>query len=198
MLLDLIDDLDRQAPDHERDLCLVGPSIPLPAGWTLRPQGTGDLGARIARAVGRAAEAGAGRVVVLGSDAPLLPDGLLADAFRALETEELTLAPAEDGGFVLIGFARSALDAERIRRLLRRVRWGTGDALRDTLQAAGDAGLRAGLLRSHWDVDRPEDVDRLRRLAARFPERLPRVRNLLGDQRQTASSIACPRSATPL
>ncbi len=196
MLLDLTADLDRQAPGHERELRTTGsapnPPLVLPNGWTLRPQGPGLLGNRIARAVREATREGVRSIVILGSDAPLLPAGLVGDAFHALETDDLVLAPAEDGGYVLIGFACGRLNPDEARHLLAGVPWGTAHAFRETRNAANAAGIRWRLLRRFWDVDRPEDLIRLQRLAARYPEQLSRVREALpvGDQFQTASSTA--------
>ncbi len=173
MALDLLDDLGRRAAARERELRIAGAPFPVPGGWSVRPQGPGDLGARLARVAEDARREGAASLVVLGADAPLLPDGLLGAAFEALEADDLALAPAEDGGYILIGFACGRLEQDRIRRLLSGIPWGTDRALEETLKAA--RGLRRTLLPGFWDVDRPEDLARLRRLAVRNPERLARV-----------------------
>ncbi len=57
--------------------------------WTYRPQGEGDLGARMARAIEDAGENGADRTVLVGTDCPALTATLVADAFgRPEETHE--------------------------------------------------------------------------------------------------------------
>ena len=75
-------------------------------GATLARQGDGDLGARMLEACNRAL-AHAARVIVIGADCPALTPAHLLDARRALaEGCEAVLAPAEDGGYVLIGLTR--------------------------------------------------------------------------------------------
>ena len=73
----------------------------------------------------------------------------------------MVLAPAEDGGYALIAARR--IDP----RLFAGIRWGADDVLARTLDNARRCGLTCRLLRTVWDVDRPEDVDRLRTLRFR-------------------------------
>lgn len=66
------------------------------------------------------------------------------------------LAPAEDGGYALIG-------ARRISpRAFSDVQWGSAGVLAQTLRNLERAGLSYRLLRTVWDIDRPEDLERLR------------------------------------
>lgn len=70
----------------------------------------------------------------------------------------MVLAPAEDGGYALIG-------ARRISpRVFADVAWGGAAVLAQTLRNLQRAGLSYRLLRTVWDVDRPEDLQRLRSL----------------------------------
>src|SRR5437763_1572758 len=63
----------------------------------LAPQGEGDLGARLDRAMTR--ELGRGPVVIIGSDAPTLPRAELHRALDALVSHDIVLVPARDGGY---------------------------------------------------------------------------------------------------
>jgi rSAM/selenodomain-associated transferase 1 len=84
------------APD-----CAVQRPQMFPPGPKLRPQGGGDLGARMWRVL---AEARADAPVVLvGSDIPGLAGRHVAAAFAALEDNDLVIGPSRDGGFYLIG-----------------------------------------------------------------------------------------------
>ena len=80
-------------------------ALDIPAAWTVIPQGSGDLGERLTRAVRDARRDGVGRLVIIGSDAPLLPTALVEAAFSELEARDAVLAPAEDGGYVLVAIA---------------------------------------------------------------------------------------------
>jgi hypothetical protein len=91
----------------------------------------------------------------------------VARAFDVLARDEadVVLGPCEDGGYYLIGLARSQ------PRLLAEVSMSTPDVLRDTLALAALAGLRAALLPPWYDIDVADDLRRLAaELAAGPPE----------------------------
>ena len=109
------------------------------------PQGTGDLGQRMAAAL-RAH--GKNAVCIIGSDLPDLRASDLAAAFTALKRHDVVLGPATDGGYWLIGMsARCARQAK-----LDHVRWSSAFTLDDTLACLPPA-WRIGYLRELEDVD---------------------------------------------
>lgn len=120
-------------------------------GWRARPQGGGDLGARMIRACEEAFAAGAERVVVIGSDCPEVELNDVREAWRALKTSDLAVGPATDGGYWLIGLRRSQ------PQLFAGIRWSSDQALADTLQCAKAGALRIHLLRILSDVDTQQD-----------------------------------------
>ena len=136
-------------------------ALDIPAVWTVNPQGGGNLGERLARAARDARRDGVDRLVIIGSDAPLLPTALVETAFSELDHRDAVLAPAEDGGYVLIAIAVERLPETALDCLFAGIPWGTGAVRQATADAAGRASLRFGELPSHWDVDRPEDLPRL-------------------------------------
>ena len=121
-----------------------------PAGVDRRPQGQGDLGQRMRRALARHR-----RAVVVGTDIPGLVAADVAAAFRALGRARAVFGPAEDGGYWLVG-----LGPRRPPRPFAGVRWSTRHALADTL--ANCAGHPVALLRRLRDVDTAADLDALR------------------------------------
>lgn len=136
-------------------------TLDIPAGWAVTPQGSGDLGERLRRTARAAARARIDRLVVVGSDAPLLPTPLPEAAFSVLADRDVALAPAEDGGYVLIGLAPQRIPEAALDRLFSGIPWGTDAVLTATRRAVDAAGLHFGELPGHWDVDRPEDLPRL-------------------------------------
>lgn len=95
--------------------------------------------------------------VLIGTDCPALTPSDLRNAVRKLEGgADIVLAPAEDGGYALIAARRISL------RIFTGVDWGSADVLTRTLRNARDARMRYRLLRTVWDVDRPEDLARLK------------------------------------
>lgn len=110
------------------------------------PQGGGDLGQRMARAL---AATPPGPVVLVGSDIPEVQPRHLAAAFRVLGRHDAVFGPAGDGGYWLVGVKRlRALP----RGLFAGVRWSSPQALADsvaTLPRRHAVGL----------VDTLDDVD---------------------------------------
>ena len=136
-------------------------ALEIPKGWAVTSQGPGDLGQRLARAARVARRDRVGRLVIIGSDAPLLPLPLVEAAFSGLTKQDTLLAPAEDGGYVLIGLALERAPPAAVESLFADIPWGTGAVREATSEAARRAGLGFGELAGHWDVDRPEDLPRL-------------------------------------
>jgi len=114
-----------------------------------RPQGSGDLGARMQRLL---QGPGARHVVLIGSDCPAVAPADVAAAFDALRRAPWVLGPATDGGYWLIGARRRPT----LGAPFRGVRWSSRHTLADTL-----ANLPAEtiVLRLLSDVDEAGDLE---------------------------------------
>ncbi len=133
-------------------------------GATVRIQPKGDLGVRL----GAAFEEGLARyerVVIVGSDAPTLPVGLIVDAFESLNDHSMMLGPASDGGYYAIGASH------RVRPTFEGVRWSTPFAFKDTKQANAD--IRVAVTSPWYDIDGPADLRLLRAHLAVAPSAAP-------------------------
>lgn len=118
-----------------------------------------DLGERMANALTAALSAGdVDRAILIGTDCPTVDAGYLDRALRALSDHDAVIGPAEDGGYGLIGLRRPD------RSLFTGIEWGTGEVCARTCQKLNASGIRWSLLPPIWDVDRPEDLQRLSRL----------------------------------
>ena len=123
-------------------------------GVPLAPQRGSDLGARMRHAFddGLARHS---RVILIGTDCPVLSEQHLRDAQAALaDKNDAVLIPAEDGGYALIGLARC--DA----RLFEGIAWGGDTVLADTRARLKALGWRWRELETLWDIDRPDDYRR--------------------------------------
>ena len=119
-------------------------------GIALAPQHGETLGERMRNAFDEAL-ARHSRVLLIGTDCPVLTTQHLHDAQAALANNDAVLIPAEDGGYALIGLTRCD------NSLFDGIAWGG-----DTVLAATRERLRALRWRWHeldtlWDIDRPED-----------------------------------------
>jgi len=120
-----------------------------------------DLGERMQHAAARALRQ-ARTMILIGTDCPMLSVRDLRAAARALQGgADAVLAPAEDGGYALIGLRRAD------PRAFRGITWG-GDTVYAATRARIDAlGWRVRVQRTVWDLDRPEDLGRRLALRAR-------------------------------
>ena len=112
-----------------------------------------DLGERMYRALSKARKP----ALLIGSDCPMLTAADLRRAARWLRGGcDAVLAPAEDGGYALIALRRPS------REFFENIEWGGPRVYADSVKKL--AGYRWRVLRRVWDVDRPEDLDRLKGL----------------------------------
>ena len=130
-----------------------------PPPWRREPQGEGGLGQRLAGAFGREFAGGRPAAIAVGSDHPALPRRRLAEALACLRGGTRAAAiPAEDGGYCAIALAADVpLDAA-----FGDIPWSTGDVLAATRQRLAARGVTLAVLEGGYDVDRPEDLDRLK------------------------------------
>jgi rSAM/selenodomain-associated transferase 1 len=146
-----------------------------PQGFEWIAQHGQTLGQRLDNVLRAHLKMGYARAVVMDSDSPTLPPTYLEQAFEELEDErvDVVVGPCEDGGYYLIGLKRPC-------SALFDVVMSTATVLQETLQRAHGQGLQTACLPTWYDIDTPEDLERLRRELARLPaDRAPRTRQLL-------------------
>ena len=144
------------APDPDESFFAACANRP---GLSMRAQGDGDLGVRMLRALAAGAPG-----LLIGSDCPAFTPAYLRDAAIALGGgSDAVFGPAEDGGYVLIGVARSPP-----AQLFEDIAWGTSSVMQQTRARLAQLGWRWRELATLWDVDRPEDLPRLRQLCGEF------------------------------
>lgn len=118
-------------------------------------QSGATLGERLTRAFSHAFKEGVKRVAAIGSDSPGLPVRNIRDAFTALESVESVLGPTPDGGYYLIGMSRYLPD------LFRNISWSTPKVFNETLEIIHQKRYSLKLLPEYFDIDIPEDMERL-------------------------------------
>ncbi|MGE3801866.1 MAG: TIGR04282 family arsenosugar biosynthesis glycosyltransferase [Candidatus Kapaibacterium sp.] len=135
-------------------------------------QSGGDLGERLSAGFGEAFNEASGAVCAIGTDHPTLPEEYLLQAFDLLDSNDLVIGPAADGGYYLIGMNQLHPS------LFQSMPWSQVSLFSETLREAARLNLSVGLLPEWYDVD---DVHSLFRLAAEpnLPMRAPRTAELL-------------------
>lgn len=117
----------------------------------VEPQGDGDLGERMERAVAAHLRADGASVIVVGTDAPDLDATVIEAALTRLATHDLVFGPALDGGYFLVGMRQLAPE------VFRDIPWSAPDTLDVSLAHAAAAGRRVALLDPLLDIDTVDD-----------------------------------------
>ena len=118
----------------------------------LVPQADGDLGDRLTAAFKRGFTQGLSKIVIIGSDCPSLEKKTILEAITLLDTHDVVLGPAADGGYYLIGLS------EPQAFLFQNIPWSTEQVLGTTKAIAAKHSLSVALLDTRSDIDRPEDL----------------------------------------
>lgn len=132
-----------------------GLSVVAQGGGDVVAQGGGDLGARMQRQVVRVLAESADAIVVIGSDSPHMEDERLLEAAALIYEYDVVIGPVDDGGYDLIAMRMP-------HPLFTNVAWSTPSVLEQTTSKIKQLGLSMRLLKTGFDVDFPEDVERAR------------------------------------
>ena len=118
----------------------------------------GDLGQRLDSVLSAALDAGYEQVFAISSDSPDLPVGHVSSAIELLDdpANDVVLGPTEDGGYYLIGWKQGW------KSMVADVTMSTPRVLADTLTIADELDAKVALAPSWYDIDVPEDLERLR------------------------------------
>jgi rSAM/selenodomain-associated transferase 1 len=145
--------------------------------WSITHQSEGDLGRRMAIFFESAAQVGARRVVLIGSDSPTLPGEYLERAFERLLDTPVVLGPAADGGYYLVGCQTPAPS------LFEGIAWSTSHVWDQTIERLKRLGIRYSELPAWYDID---DLPGLLRLhneleTAAVDDALTELRRVVSD-----------------
>jgi hypothetical protein len=130
-------------------------------GLPLFEQVGDGLGVRMSNAVQALFAAGAGPVLLAGSDSPDLPLSLVDEALVQLQTRDVVTVPCRDGGYAMVGLRRPTTE------LFAEIPWSTSRVLEATRQQSQFLGLTYYETAYWHDIDELAD---LQQLVARSPE----------------------------
>lgn len=115
-----------------------------------------DLGERMLHAIDHALQQSS-RVLLIGCDCPSLTINDFDFAINALQNaQDIVLAPAEDGGYVVIGMKRTYPE------LFINKTWGHASVLMMTRQQIKKMNLNCIETAMQWDIDTFDDLQRYR------------------------------------
>lgn len=114
-----------------------------------------DLGARMQQTFATLFGKGYQQVFIVGTDVPSLPLDHYKQALALLNTHDVVLGPALDGGYYLIGLKQPQPE------LFTDIAWSTDRVLAATQEKAANLGLKVALLPSWRDVDTIDDLQAL-------------------------------------
>ncbi len=123
-------------------------------GYEKKAQIGTDLGERMLNAFAEQFTTGATRVVIIGSDCLAIRPEHLRQAFRALDTTDVVIGPATDGGYYLLGMNQLH------PFLFQNKPWSQPELLVQTLHELNQSDLTCTLLEELTDVDEWDDYVR--------------------------------------
>ena len=122
----------------------------------VRLQGLGNLGSRLKRQLLHCRNNGQA-CLVIGTDLPELNANDLRLAAEQLQSSDVVLGPAKDGGYWLIGIGAGLMQHPQCWPLSG-IPWGGADVLQTTLQEAQRQLLSTELLPERSDIDQLSDL----------------------------------------
>jgi hypothetical protein len=109
------------------------------------------LGSRMQHAFLDSFKNGYEKAVIIGSDLPDLEERHILEAFQQLNTNDVVLGPAKDGGYYLLGMKKLHSD------IFQNKKWGTASVREETLKDLEKVAVH--LLEELNDVDVLEDIE---------------------------------------
>jgi hypothetical protein len=150
------------------------------------PQEGADLGARLDHAFRRVLAKQPPWAAVMGCDCPGLTHQHISQVLSAAKAADMALAPAEDGGYVLVALRRCAPS------VFEGIDWGGAEVLEQQVERAEALGLRVYVHGEKLpDVDEPVD---LRHWPAPCPD-APRISVVIPALNEGGNILDCLAAA---
>lgn len=115
--------------------------------YTYFSQADGDFGNRLIQVLTGTFARGAKSAILLGGDCPELTTKTLEEAYEQLETSDIVIGPATDGGYYLLG-------VKNVHHFIfEEISWSTEHVYRQTVESARTHGLKISTLEMLSDID---------------------------------------------
>lgn len=113
------------------------------------PQTGTDLGERMYNAL---SNNDYNKKVIIGSDCFEITENHISDAFEQLESKDIVLGPANDGGYYLLGLK------EVPKEIFKEIAWSSEKVLEQTIQKINHLNKSHSQLETLVDIDTEEDL----------------------------------------
>lgn len=121
----------------------------LGTGYEYMPQRGADHGDRLLNSFVDAFPRGFENAIAIASDVPDLPENILLEASRALQSYDAVIGPSPDGGYYIIGFKRVSF----LPGAFHGIEWSTDLVLKQTISKISEGGCSCYYLPSWADID---------------------------------------------
>lgn len=143
------------------------------------PQEGTDLGERMFNAFQFAFEQNLDSIVMIGTDSPVFPARFIENAFDLLTESDAVLGRTDDGGYYLIGLRKLK------KEIFENVEWSSPATFRQTAQNIENNELKLTLLPRSYDVDLPEDLEKLKADLNKNPKLAPITAKWLEENKKS-------------
>ena len=141
----------------------------------MMPQCGEELAQRLYHVCHDTASLGYARTIILGSDSPHVSAEAITRAFTLLESADVVLGPADDGGYYLAGLRNHPTPPDIFTGIVM----STSEVFAQTLERVDTLGLSVRQIEATFDVDTTEDMLRLAHLLDGSPALAPHTHALL-------------------
>jgi rSAM/selenodomain-associated transferase 1 len=114
-------------------------------------QAEGDLGFKMKSAFAEVIKKNS-KTIIIGSDCYDLTSTIIETAFKELDSNDLVIGPANDGGYYLLGINKF------MPELFEEIEWSTEVVLQQTLEKAKQLELKVKCLQELIDIDNIDDL----------------------------------------
>jgi rSAM/selenodomain-associated transferase 1 len=115
-----------------------------------------DLGERMMTAFKDIFQQGYTKAVIIGTDCPSVNEGIIEDAFGKLNTADIVIGPAFDGGYYLLGMKKLHSN------LFEKINWSTPTVFDTTIAKCTNLNLSYSVLPLLHDIDEEKDLVHLK------------------------------------
>ena len=110
------------------------------------------LGMKMENAFKSSFTAGHKKIVIIGTDCPEINENILKNAFEKLNSYDIVIGPATDGGYYLLGMKKE------YPFLFQNIEWSTDKVLQQTIDLCKKNQLSYFLLPELSDIDEEKDL----------------------------------------